>query len=223
MSEFSSTEEITKVEVKHPSRFPASGAEVSVGSVSNFVGDLEPTAIQPAPDKPVQGEFIDVVNPGDYEWDGLIPTPFPVYHDAKCKCTAELTKKICQTIIAGNFPDSASIKHGISRMTYRNWLTRGQQGEEPFAAFVASIDRAKATAETKLLDTVSRGDPQGVGFGPAKAGLEILRGLEPKRWSQQVRIEVQDQLTKVLHAVEVEADPDTFRRILGRLAALELE
>ncbi len=194
-----------------------------IDAVNGVLGPMTGYLSAPAKHETFTGEFIEPYSENDYTWDGLIPTPFPTYKDPRCRCTADMTRKICETILKGNFPDTAALARGISVQTFNEWMTRGKLKEEPFASFLASVTRACATSESEMVDNIRIGDEKGAGFGPAKAALELLGRRNPKRWSQQVRVEVADQLMAFLGAAEQVCDHATYMALLAKIAEVESE
>lgn len=148
----------------------------------------------------------------------LMPPPARDYG----KCTPELTEKMSALVIEGNFPDTASVACGISPNTYLHWRNRGQNGEEPYATWWNAMVQACALSEIEAVRTIRMGDDRGAGFGPAKAALEMI-SRRNKRWSPNIKIEVADQLTRLIDVVERICPPELYQQILEGLAEVDGE
>jgi hypothetical protein len=72
------------------------------------------------------------------------------------KLTIEAHERIVSLLRAGNFRETAAAAAGIDARTLRNWLKRGADGEEPFAAFAADLDAAEAQAEARDVATIAK-------------------------------------------------------------------
>lgn len=70
-------------------------------------------------------------------------------------------KRIIDALRCGNTRRAAAKTAGIASSTMREWCRRGRQGEEPFSAFLASLKKAEAEAETAQVEIV---------LGAARAG-----------------------------------------------------
>jgi hypothetical protein len=125
---------------------------------------------------------------------------------------------VVKSVELGIAPEVACAAEGVSSASYYSWRKQGQDGLEPYASFWESIARAIATSEITLVQKVSAGDGQGIGFGEAKASLELLQRRFPKRWSVQLKVEMADHLNRFIDAAQrVLAEPD-FAKLLEALA-----
>ena len=133
--------------------------------------------------------------------------------------TDEIQDEIVRLIEAGNYPDTAAQAAGISRATFYRWRKEGQ--EQPgsrLAVFETAIALAIAKAEARLIERIGDGDEAGVGFGPAKAALEILQRRFSRRWSAKVTHEIADMTAKVLDVVRRVCSESDYVRVLEELA-----
>lgn len=138
------------------------------------------------------------------------------------KCTPELTVKMVKLVIEGNFPDTVAVASGISMNTYYFWRERGQNGDEPYLTWWNAMVQACALSEIEAVRQIRQGDDRGAGFGPAKAALELI-SRRNKRWSPNVKIEVADQLTRLIDIVEKICPTDLYQKILEGLAEVDSE
>ena len=131
------------------------------------------------------------------------------------KLTPELLAEITKRIAEGDTPEDAAELTGIAPSTFYDWMVRGKSGDEPFGSFRRAVTRALAEFRSNAVRTVLDGDSQGVGFGPAKAALEVLSRRWPKQWAQRVKHELEDAERFMLDALErVCGDPDVLERVL---------
>jgi hypothetical protein len=131
------------------------------------------------------------------------------------KLTEDLVKRVCANVRIGVHPITACIAEGISQSTFYNWKVKGEQGVEPFASdFWKPITRAEAESEITLVGRAQRGDEPGVGYGESKGALELIQLRFPKRWSRQVKVEVLDQMNRLLDACQRVLAPADFVKVL---------
>ena len=62
-------------------------------------------------------------------------------------CTPEIIERVAALVRAGNYVIIACGEAGICRVTYYDWLKRGETGEEPYATFLNTVTRAEQVAE----------------------------------------------------------------------------
>lgn len=128
----------------------------------------------------------------------------------------ELANKICELLERGNYIETAAEACGVSVQSVYNWMKRGATGEEPYAAFFEAATRARAQAETDMVETVRSGDGVGTSFGPAKAAAHLLAVTRPQRFATRINVKVRDQLNEFLEFLEGELDEATFLRVCER-------
>lgn len=135
------------------------------------------------------------------------------------KLTPELVEAVCERCRKGIDPMIAAMSQGITERTYREWRAQANEGTNEAAAdFFQQAARACAEAEVAFAERLASGDDVGVGFGSAKAALEILQRRYPKRWSAQLKVEMTDQLNRFLDAAQRVCDAETFGKLLAELA-----
>jgi transposase len=127
--------------------------------------------------------------------------------------TPEVEKAIVLALRAGNYRDTAAQAAGIHRHTLRNWVIRGEQDEEPFASFLAALEKAEAAGEKKLLREIRKG----VDGWQSRAWM--LERRWPSRWSGRVRLTVSDHVDQLTS--KLKADPELHRKVLDVLAGEE--
>jgi len=84
------------------------------------------------------------------------PTPRSNFSEAESKTAAsdikassmfskELASKLLTAIRMGNFRHVAAGAVGLSKETFTKWCVWGREGREPFASFLADVERTEAT------------------------------------------------------------------------------
>jgi hypothetical protein len=107
------------------------------------------------------------------------------------KFSLEIQTKIFRALMGGSFVVPACIYGGISHTTYKQWMARGADGEEPFASFRSVIHEAIAQREVGYAAQITA-----EGARDWKAASWMLTHRYPARWADQ---------SKVDHNVEVDA------------------
>lgn len=64
--------------------------------------------------------------------------------------TQDIGEKILNAINIGVPAETAVKATGLHRDTYYGWMQRGRKGEEPYASFLAAVERAKGQAEMRM-------------------------------------------------------------------------
>ncbi len=72
---------------------------------------------------------------------------------------AKVVEQVISYIRAGAYDWVAAQAAGLDRHTFRNWMRRGEQGEQPFLAFFARVGRARAEARIVREIKVAEKDP----------------------------------------------------------------
>lgn len=134
------------------------------------------------------------------------------------KLTSEVVSEILSDIEAGLHPEVSAQAAGVATRTFQEWMTRGKRGEEPYASFRGEVARAKAVAEKTLLQRALGGDGAGRSFGPGKAALEILSRTLPDRYSATHKMQLRDDLERILSVVERVCGPESFLAVCEALA-----
>lgn len=127
--------------------------------------------------------------------------------------TPEVERAIRIAIENGNYRETAAKAAGVHRNSLRNWVERGESGEEPFASFLCTLEKAEAVAERRLLKAIRKGEPA----WQAKAWLMERRW--PARWSGRVRVTVTDHVDQLTH--KLKSDPELHRKVVDVLADQE--
>lgn len=127
--------------------------------------------------------------------------------------TPDVQHAICVSLRAGNYRETAAQAAGVHRNTIRNWLQRGEAGEEPFAEFLCAVEKAEAIAERRLLKLIRKR------FDGWQACAWIMERRWPSRWSGRVRVTVSDHVDALTS--KLRADPELHRKVLDVLADQE--
>lgn len=131
------------------------------------------------------------------------------------KLTPAVQRAIVADVEKGVRPEVAASCHGVQRSTFFEWLERGktEPSTSRHALFRTAVTRAWDRFEAKSTKRILKGD-KGMGFGPAKAALEVLSRRMPRQWAQQVKHHVETVEDEFFDALEqVCADSDVLARV----------
>jgi hypothetical protein len=101
-------------------------------------------------------------------------------------CTPEMIARLCDAMESLGFVGAACARAGISRATVDEWVQRGKDGQEPFAAFADQWAQARARANATLLEHV-RGASAG---GDWKAAAWLLERASPDEYPREPSVTV---------------------------------
>lgn len=99
-------------------------------------------------------------------------------------CTEAVTEKVCQALAVGASDRDAAEFAGITADSFRNWLKRAEQGEEPFATFSAKVRQARAGLRVGLAAKVIQ-----AAKADAKFAHKVLLTLPGTDWGRLERVE----------------------------------
>ena len=91
-------------------------------------------------------------------------------------------QELFAAVEAGNYLQTACDLAEISHTTLNNWRQRGEQGEIPYASFVAALKRAMARAEVRAVANIRKAGelPQ---FWASE--MTYLERRYPERWGRR--------------------------------------
>lgn len=115
--------------------------------------------------------------------------------------TPELTEKLCNLLLRGNYLHVAATSVGIHRESLNYWLKRGAKEQVGvYADFSNAVHKAVADSEARLLDKL-----QDVGDQDWKAHAHVLRYRHQSRWGTEkseveshTTVDVKQELADVL-------------------------
>jgi len=131
--------------------------------------------------------------------------------------TAEVQKVILDALRAGNYRSTAAALAGVHRNTIANWFKWAAEGREPYASFMADVEKAEAESEAKLVAEVRNAQAAVVGVsGPDlwQARMTLLERRFPHRWSARVRTTVDEELSALMKRLEERLDEDTYAKVV---------
>jgi hypothetical protein len=88
------------------------------------------------------------------------------------KLTIEVQDRVVALIRAGNTVQVAAQAAGICRRTFHLWMARD---DDPYRAFRAAVEQARADAEASLVARAARGNWRAAAF--------LLEQRFPERWA----------------------------------------
>jgi len=100
---------------------------------------------------------------------------------APLKFSKEVSDKIITLVQNGNYIETASAAVGIHKDTLYNWLRKGASGEQPYADFSDSLQKAVGLAES--MDLARIGAASASGAWTASAWR--LERRHPERWARR--------------------------------------
>jgi hypothetical protein len=121
-------------------------------------------------------------------------------------------KRILAAIRAGNFRHVAASAAGIGKDTFTKWCVWGREGREPFARFLAEVERSESMWEALAVSSISDAAASQKDW---KASAGVLERRSNTRWAQRVRLEVESQIEEFLDAIEKEMSPDAYEQALS--------
>ncbi|MGC2444540.1 hypothetical protein [Candidatus Binatus sp.] len=95
-----------------------------------------------------------------------------------CKLTPAVQQKVCDAIRMGNFLTIAAKAAGISMDTLQRWRHLGEEGRQPFASFLVSLQEAETDCETRLVQIMYDAAPQDY-----RAARDMLQRRFKERWA----------------------------------------
>ncbi len=95
----------------------------------------------------------------------------------------DLVQAFLESVAEGNYIECAAQEAGLSKVTVYNWIKRGEDGEEPFTAFVNALKRAEAQAEREAVKNVRRAGREDNRFWAAE--MTYLERRHPDRWARR--------------------------------------
>lgn len=131
-------------------------------------------------------------------------------------CTPETIRVFCDKIRKGLYLEDAAVLAGISHTSVQNWTRRGEEGEEPYASFVAAYKVAEAEAQEMLIDEI-RGAKGGKDSPPWQSRAWVME----RRWYKKYGRAIQEiEHSGTVQTVKVElpagATIDQLRAMAGK-------
>lgn len=127
---------------------------------------------------------------------------------------------LLEWIRKGHYRKVACAKVRITERTLQNWIAKGEQEIEPYAAFVLDLYEAEADVENELLDTIRNAQPAIPGEGGRGADVWtsrawIMERRWPKRWSGRVRVSVNEEIDAFTS--KLKNKPELYTRVIDAL------
>lgn len=117
--------------------------------------------------------------------DAKLLYDIPTVSGRKPKLTEEITGRIAQKIIAGNFFETAALASGVPERSFYNWKKRGENAKSGiYWQFWQSIKVAEAIREERLVKNIQDAAPT-----EWRAALAMLKATSKGRFSETHKIE----------------------------------
>ena len=136
---------------------------------------------------------------------------------AKTKLTDEVHSTIVSAIEEGNYAKVAAESAGIDESTFYRWMREGETAQSgKMRQFYQSVTRAQGESETTLLSRVSKASKE-----DWRAATWLLERRFSSRWAntQKIEVAVEKEMEQLIAQMETSLDPDTFKEVMGVLAA----
>jgi hypothetical protein len=116
------------------------------------------------------------------------------------KYTPELGQKLCALLAIGVPISVACRSEGVGKTTLHTWRAQGAAGVDPFAAFVAELERALAKAEAAITMHVVKAAQQ-----DWRAGAWWLERRHPERYGAKQTVRVDQPAVAEMTEAELDA------------------
>lgn len=136
------------------------------------------------------------------------------------RLNAKIQQAIYKRIERGDYPETAAVAEGVPQSTFWEWMKQGKAQKEDensvYGTFYLGVDRARARAESDLVQEVRAGDTRD--RKRAKAAAWLLERTRSKRFGAVIRHRVEDELERMLDIAEAALDRESFRKLCEALA-----
>lgn len=105
------------------------------------------------------------------------------------KCTPEVRAAILERLREGAFKKHAARAAGIAHQTLEDWLSRGANGEEPYASFAEEVERAIAEDAVRNQGIITQASREKI-EGDWRAAAWNLEKKHPKLYGRLLDEEV---------------------------------
>jgi hypothetical protein len=132
------------------------------------------------------------------------------------KLNAEVQEKIVSLVRAGNYPEVAAQAAGVAGRTYYEWMSKGEDGREPYAQFMQAVKEAQAAAESHAVTIIRKAALD----GSWQAAAWFLERSKAERWRRKENVELTGKdggPLKTEHVTPEEAN----RRLVEHIDELE--
>lgn len=128
--------------------------------------------------------------------------------------TSDQVRKAIKAIERG-LPRLRALKSvGITAAKYRRLVKRASDGEEPYPAFLRSLETAESAAQQNHIEQIAASPDW-------KAHAFILERQYPEEWGQKIQVEVKKELEKVYAIAEEILPEEHFIRLLEGISRLD--
>src|SRR5689334_15558633 len=103
----------------------------------------------------------------------------------RTKLTPEIQERIANFLRAGNYIETAVACANLHKDTFYEWCKKGREGIEPFASFVAAVDKAVAESEARDVALISKAATDNW-----QAAAWRLERKMPLKWGRRERHEL---------------------------------
>ena len=132
--------------------------------------------------------------------------------------TPQVQTSICERLSEGATYEGAAVLSGVSYPAFKSWMSRGSDGEEPFATFRAAVTQAREFAKQEAIKNVRGGVLQS-GMRDWKAESWWLERMYPEDFAPQasVNVKVEKELEGILDKVKGALSADAYNAALAAI------
>jgi len=124
--------------------------------------------------------------------------------------TSDLIDEVEEGLKRGLSRLKACKRAGVSRAVLKRWEKKAAVGEEPFHSFIGLVERAEAAFEADCLGTIEQSPDW-------RAKAWALERVFPDRYAQRIKLDVRQELERVLTIAERVLDGENYNRFLSAL------
>ncbi|HAL86549.1 MAG TPA: hypothetical protein DCM31_06550 [Deferribacteraceae bacterium] len=135
-----------------------------------------------------------------------------------CKLTDELIKICVENVKLGMSYSACAKAIGVTYQTWRNWITNGEKGKEPYAKFYIEIQKAEAELMKECLESVKLS----MKLGDVKSAMFILeKRFGSDGFGKSVQVNSVNENVNVNVTATQDENDKIRREILSKLAPRE--
>ncbi len=118
-------------------------------------------------------------------------------------CNAELTEEICALVRKGIFPGVAASACGVAARTWRSWVQKARDGEQPYLDAVDAVEQAKSQALVHFVPQLLAAAEK----SPEKAWMAIARWAEAfdaGNWERKQTVRMEGEVHHTSAPIRIE-------------------
>lgn len=101
-------------------------------------------------------------------------------------CTPEMTERIAEVVSKGIHPGTAATSCGIGLRTWREWVAKAREGQEPYLSCMERVEQARASAIVTWVPRLLEASQQDSRSWPAIA--RWLESFDRDNWLRESKV-----------------------------------